>query len=685
MSRERDNSEALKIVAETIIGDKEGKNIVFVFGAGASIESGMAPTPLLKDSVKGFLLALRDTEHGKDIQKNLSRKFNVDMEEAINMASLEYLISMGCEVFGEKQMLNWLRQYIPDIYSTDIRYFAPISYEFVAHLMGNRLVRYVVSLNYDELLDMTIEEELGKDKCYRAATDEDFERLKNGMNWENIARCFLFKPHGTMSIPLSIKHKYEQTLEFPNDRAEVLRRLFKNRVLVLIGYSGSDQDFRFILLEQLLIGNIKKVVIVKGNPNEVINKFPPIVSKKYFIRFRGRAEKFFKELENELKDHDKYKFYTKATRHFIRWSIYRKLMPGVPGSSNYDNNLDKLKSVVMRDHLFFTRLNLLVEILILCFKTRGLFTNISFMNCNRIISALSEHLKKSESSEKRAEVKELLQELVDECILKPKKREGKLESYWYYLPLKKCKNLDTYTEPKEEKHKEINCDEEQKEVAELFKDSANNAIEWLNNKYLSKVEPLTPDEKDNLVKYLCSLKEDFDYDLAEQYTPSYLIFKNPEYLDSRKKFRYERTNAVLKPEENKQSCLYIITLTGEWLRQHVNNSEQLKELKKFNKIRILTEEEIEINGSIHHKNTRCFIREIEDKLENENINVKFKKAKAMDHHMTLQFWEDKAGVIGRAIYFFRYGKSSSFAPFYISDSEDIRILKDFFEELWGAK
>jgi hypothetical protein len=107
-------------------------------------------------------------------------------------------------------------------------------------------------------------------------------------------------------------------------------------------------------------------------------------------------------------------------------------------------------------------------------------------------------------------------------------------------------------------------------------------------------------------------------------------------------------------------------------------------LRNFKKIRILIEEELEIEDSIHFINARCLLREIESMLE--NVNVSFRKFRALNHHMNLQFWEQKqkkdSNLYGKAIYFFRYGKSSSFAPFYIKTSDDIKILKTFFDEVW---
>lgn len=106
-------------------------------------------------------------------------------------------------------------------------------------------------------------------------------------------------------------------------------------------------------------------------------------------------------------------------------------------------------------------------------------------------------------------------------------------------------------------------------------------------------------------------------------------------------------------------------------------------LKKFKDIRVIVEEEIEIKGSIHYENVKCFLSEIRKELEKNNINAEFRKTKALNHHMNLQFWSDDSKMIkGRAIYFFREGKSSSLAPFYITNSEDITVLKNFFEKLW---
>jgi len=649
------NEEVLKLTIDSLL--KKDKKVIFVFGAGASSSSGIAGGKFLKDELTAFLTKLKETKKVIDAfneaYQTIPDKFKgKDFDETIRKLPLEYLISLGCKVFREATMIDWLKRYIPDVYKSKIRYFPPIAYELVSHLMNNGLIQHVVTLNYDELLDKTIEEELGKGKSHRIATIEDFESLRREQNWKRISRLFIFKPHGTISLPMSLIHKYQQTLEFEEEKADVLKKLFKNKILVLVGYEANDEDFRLLLHEQLLIENIEKVFVVKRSPEDVLKKLP----EKNVIGYEGRGE-FFEELAEKFHDEPKFKDYTKATRHFIRCRVYQKLSPGNPVEKEYDLKQKKLKDVIKRDPLFFTRLNLFLEILIFSFKTRGLFTDTALMSCNRINSALKEHLKMGEQEAKKPGVKELLDQLADpeNGILKRMPIKKRLESYWYYLPL-----------PPEFDNISINA----QKIEELYKESARKALEVLNNAYLNKIEnPLEKNTIDYLIDEFFELQRDFDYDMSEQYTP-YLIFKDPLPLKDREEFR-QITNKILNPEkEESNSILYIISLTGEWLKRF--------EISKcITTIKVITDAEINLTGSLHYRNVLSFQSEIlKDKIS------EIRSVKGINHRITLRFkGDDTSGIEGEAIYFYRSGKGSSFAPFYLQNNVDIMVLKAFFDNL----
>lgn len=131
--------------------------------------------------------------------------------------SLEQIITIGYKVLGEDYMMQWFKKEIPDVYRGEKLYFPTLPYEFIAHLMNEKLITYVVSLNYDELLEKALDMELAPQMYFRCAALEDFEKLLEveKERWKETMECeyFVIKPHGTISLPSTLCHRYEEVLE----------------------------------------------------------------------------------------------------------------------------------------------------------------------------------------------------------------------------------------------------------------------------------------------------------------------------------------------------------------------------------------------------------------------------------------------------------------------------------------
>lgn len=168
----------------------------------------------------------------------------------------------------------------------------------------------------------------------------------------------------------------------------------------MYGYSVEDEDFRLFLSGMILTGYIKKVYLISSEPEERFVKLfklderrkdleiPEESSKKEFkekarqeaqknypfLRLCKREnfiEKLIKKLEEE-KDYET--FHMKFDAHLIRAKLYNKI-----------NN--RIKNENINWHILY-KFNLLLELMLFCFRTRGLFAASAVPYYHRVKKAL---------------------------------------------------------------------------------------------------------------------------------------------------------------------------------------------------------------------------------------------------------------------------------------------------------
>jgi hypothetical protein len=248
--------------------DADHPSVVLVVGAGASVESGM-PTwkdPELRDRLVTELGAAVGTP-AKFVEEacfQLARVLpaetaSADVEEKrrllIENASTEQLCAVGSRwVSGRNRLMEVLASaYKPD--GDDPQ--PQLACELIAHLVKHRFVDHVVSLNFDEVLDLALGDELGA---------AGFRLVLPGVTGARGAddRPHLFKLHGTISDHDSLRFDLSDTgmlsprllrlldrivfgvvprSESEDDTPSGDRRL-RNVFIVSLGYSWKDPDMQ---------------------------------------------------------------------------------------------------------------------------------------------------------------------------------------------------------------------------------------------------------------------------------------------------------------------------------------------------------------------------------------------------------------------------------------------------------
>jgi hypothetical protein len=221
---------------------------VAVVGAGASLP------------VKAIASELVD-ELEKDLEKdNKAREVELDRLEAVyglNREGFETRLTALCRTpEAERQVRAAIsREY-------RLRHPSLLTYETLAHLLNHRYLDLILSFNFDELLDQSIEDELGRDEYTRVVSEGDFD-LASG-----VAGPLYVKMHGSATEPDSLRFTRERYYWTPKSIIELIESKFDvdNLILITLGFKMDNFDFQHLLRKP------KALEIYHLDPSELSNK-----------------------------------------------------------------------------------------------------------------------------------------------------------------------------------------------------------------------------------------------------------------------------------------------------------------------------------------------------------------------------------------------------------------------------
>jgi hypothetical protein len=133
----------------------------------------------------------------------------------------------------------------------NLRHPALLQYELLAHLLKHRFIDAIVSYNFDELLDQSLLDEVGRDEFITLVSDRD-ARLVPTWNPDDDAYVPLYiKPHGTASDPESLRFRLEDYYYLPARLWEGMSELVGQdlTVFINIGSSVAASDHRQLLVQ----------------------------------------------------------------------------------------------------------------------------------------------------------------------------------------------------------------------------------------------------------------------------------------------------------------------------------------------------------------------------------------------------------------------------------------------------
>lgn len=130
----------------------------------------------------------------------------------------------------------------------DIRHPSLIAYELIAHLLKHRYLDAVISFNFDELLDQSLDDELGKSEYVRVLSERDCRFIQRDPDRRDYAPLYI-KMHGTASEPESLRFTRESYYWTPKPIVDVVEQLLdtENLVVMNVGCRLASFDFQYLL------------------------------------------------------------------------------------------------------------------------------------------------------------------------------------------------------------------------------------------------------------------------------------------------------------------------------------------------------------------------------------------------------------------------------------------------------
>jgi hypothetical protein len=129
-----------------------------------------------------------------------------------------------------------------------IRHPALLSYELLAHLVKHRFLDAIISFNFDELLDQSLEDELDPHEFHRIISERDCAGVETDPEAPSYQPLYI-KLHGTTSEPESLRFTADSYYALPPRVVNVVRDLMRveHCVIVNLGAGLGSFDFQRLL------------------------------------------------------------------------------------------------------------------------------------------------------------------------------------------------------------------------------------------------------------------------------------------------------------------------------------------------------------------------------------------------------------------------------------------------------
>jgi SIR2-like domain len=241
------NRNLFRSVSELVLNipppDAPPPQIIVVVGAGASNAAADLP---------------RGQETAQFLRDEMTRGFGPGgekfIDEEIESLALQFNLDEGdfetilfaLSKFNKPNLLRRLRS----IFGR--RHHPWLGYEILAHCLKHRFIDAIINFNFDEILDQSITDEIGKDGFHKTILDGDCPHsivdIINDKDKFNLP--IYLKLHGSASQPSSLRFTRDSYTALPEGFVKILGKLFavdRPAQVLVLGYAMQAIEFNHFL------------------------------------------------------------------------------------------------------------------------------------------------------------------------------------------------------------------------------------------------------------------------------------------------------------------------------------------------------------------------------------------------------------------------------------------------------
>jgi hypothetical protein len=207
---------------------------IAVVGAGASAPALARGDQLASGLIEKFNIGQASVEAERDRLERIT---------AVDPSEFEAQLSAIGQTLGNSRRV---RAAISDLYR--VRQPTVLAYELLAHLLKHRFIDAIISMNFDELLDQSLDDELGIGEYARIVSDRDCVNANSDVFSPDYIPLYI-KLHGTASEPESLRFTRESYYDSPVQVGTEAARLFQvpECVVLNIGFGMASFDLHRLL------------------------------------------------------------------------------------------------------------------------------------------------------------------------------------------------------------------------------------------------------------------------------------------------------------------------------------------------------------------------------------------------------------------------------------------------------
>lgn len=246
--------------------------IVPFIGAGASISAGLPNSGELQSQIYDELVRQPGSDAlAQFLDEEARALFPTEAKNGLLRLSLfEFAAIISRFAYARRALLQVIRSVMAKATHR------PLAYELLAHLAKHGHVDHFVSLNFDELLDDSLRDEL-PDRLRFISSRDDLPGPRFARETKpNV--CYLFKPFGTLATD-NYKIEVEDVRQYGSETVwkfmlesvfrPVAGNILPDIVLILVGYAAAEPAFGQLMKELLEEGQ-RRVSVFVVDPRDTL-------------------------------------------------------------------------------------------------------------------------------------------------------------------------------------------------------------------------------------------------------------------------------------------------------------------------------------------------------------------------------------------------------------------------------